>query len=112
MHVDLSKHQAGAYAVISDEVPWGVLKKTSRFMNKSGPEIIQILTSDEGADILESMFRVMVKEWNIKDADGKLVETKPFEVTIPDLDKINGRLISSIVSEVNKVIFAGNADPN
>lgn len=82
--IDLGDVQEGAYAVVRQEVPYGF----ARAARKLGQE--------DMADRLDLYLRSVVKEWSIRDVDGKPVPP-PEQLTVEILDTIPASIVARLV---------------
>ncbi|MFB5192756.1 hypothetical protein [Alicyclobacillus fastidiosus] len=105
MRVDLNDIQTGAYAVLRDVPPWGLMRKVGKFVGKDS------LTEDESSELQNLLLINMVKEWNVKDDDGNAVPL-PRNSQEGQLDFVDGRIMARLLKESRTILDSVKVDPN
>ncbi|SIS88319.1 hypothetical protein [Alicyclobacillus vulcanalis] len=105
MRLELNDLQTGAYAMVRDKAPWGLLKRVAKYVGNNEPD------ADEQDALFAEILSRMVTEWNVKDEDGNDVPI-PSKATAEQLDLVDGQIIMRIINHVRNVLAGVNTDPN
>lgn len=103
MRIDLSDLQPSAYAVLKDQVPYGLTKRMMGNTDKDGNFI------DTTAFIADTL-KTLVTEWGVKDTDGKLMPL-PRDAKDEELENVDTRIIEKVIEHAHTLLKRSVPDP-